>query len=172
MQQWLLLWEGGITHPDPIKIFYKDISAQMKQWRETGAEILLLIDANESMGERPGGLNQMIREIGLTDLIKYKHPAKPGINTYARGTKQIDYILGTARIRDHCSAAGILPFGNGYQSDHQQLFVQINIRHILNTRIHPLESTATRKLQNATPRERQKFIEELHLFYDNQNLFQ
>jgi hypothetical protein len=154
MQQWSLLREEGRINPDPVKIFYQDLTAQLDQWTQKGYEIILMIDANETIGENPGGLNFLIRQARLTDLIHHKHPTLQQTNTYARGTKQIDYILGTKRVREWCSASGMLPFGTGYSSDHRQLFIQVNIAGILNTKINPLESIANRKIQNATPKER------------------
>jgi hypothetical protein len=171
IQQWTLLREEGRTNPDPVKIFYQDLTAQLDQWTQKGYEIILMLDANETIGEKPGGLNSMIRQAKLTDLILYKHPTLQQTNTYARGTKQIDYILGTKRVRDWCSAAGMLPFGTGYPSDHRQLFIQVNIASILNTKINPLESGANRKIQNATPKERKTFIDATHFYFAQQNLF-
>jgi hypothetical protein len=171
MQQWILLREKGVVNPDPVKIFYQDLLQLLNKWKDNGYEIILLIDANETLGENSGGLNHIVRQIELTDLILHKHPQLQETNTYARGSKQIDYILGTQRVREFCSAAGMLPFGTGYNSDHRQIFVQINIAKILNTNIKPLESVYNRKLQNATPRERKKFIEEVHSYFLQQNLF-
>jgi hypothetical protein len=65
----------------------------------------------------------------------------------------------------------MLPFGTGYPSDHRQLFIQVNIASILNTKINPLESGANRKIQNATPKERKTFIDATHFYFAQQNLF-
>jgi hypothetical protein len=116
MQQWLILCEVGIVNPDPVKIFYQDLTAQMLKWKQQEYEIILMLDANETIGERPGGLNQLIRQLKLTDLIAHKHHIPTNISTYSRGTRQIDYIMGTQRVRDFCSAAGMVAFGSGYPS--------------------------------------------------------
>jgi hypothetical protein len=118
MQQWVLLREEGITDPDPVREFYKDLEKQLMQWKDKGKEILLLIDANEPVGEKPDGLTSIIGKAGLTDLVRHCHPHDDDINTHARGSKQIDFIFGSPNIRQHCTRAGILPFGYGYQSDH------------------------------------------------------
>jgi hypothetical protein len=57
IQQWLLLKEEGRANPDPVKEFYKDITEQIKKWKGSNAEILLLMDANETIGDKPGGPN-------------------------------------------------------------------------------------------------------------------
>jgi hypothetical protein len=39
MQQWVLLREEGITDPDPVREFYKDLEKQLMQWKDKGKEI-------------------------------------------------------------------------------------------------------------------------------------
>jgi hypothetical protein len=131
-----------------------------------------MIDANEEVGLRPGGLNSVIASAGLFDLLDARHNAPKYPNTFVRGTKRIDYIFGTELIRQHCLSSGILPFGYGYSSDHRAIFVRYDIAKILNTEIHPLKSPATRLIMDATPRESEKFIEELDLHYSSQNLYE
>jgi hypothetical protein len=67
-QQWLLLREKN-KNPDPIKAFDKDLADTLKAWKQKGHEILLMIDANEDIGSKPGGMGQVIYQAGLLDLI-------------------------------------------------------------------------------------------------------
>jgi hypothetical protein len=170
-QQWTLLRETN-KNPDPIKSFCEDLATELKKWTGKGYEIILMIDANEEVGLRPGGLNSVISSVGLCDLLDDRHKATSYPNTYARGTKRIDYIFGTERIRQHCVSSGILPFGYGYPSDHRAIFIRCNIEKVLCTEIHPLESQATRLIMDATPKEREKFITELDWHYTAQNLYE
>jgi hypothetical protein len=124
------------------------------------------------VGLRPGGLNFVIALAGLFDLLESRHSAPKYPNTYARGTKRIDYIFGTEQIWQQCISSGILPFGYGYPSDHRAVFVRCDIAKILGTEIHPLESPATRLIIDATPKEREKFIVELDHHYSSQNLYE
>jgi exonuclease III len=135
MQQWTLLREKGDPNPDPIKQFYKDLEEFLQGWINKKCEILLMLDANETLGEKPGGISLVFGKTGLVDLLQHCHPHEVSQNTYARGTKQIDYIMGTAGVRDHCKQAGILPFGTGYNSDHRALFIVLDIESILSTSI-------------------------------------
>jgi hypothetical protein len=107
MQQWTLLREEGLQNPDPIKIFYTDLDEQLTTWRDAGYEIILLIDANETIGDKPSRLTSIIGKNGLTDLIQQRHPHQEEIYTHARGSKQIDYILGTQGVSKHCHRSGI-----------------------------------------------------------------
>jgi hypothetical protein len=141
-QQWTLLRESN-KNLDPIKSFCEDLTTEMKQWTGKGYEIILMIDANEEVGLRPGGFISVISTAGLFDLLDDRHKATSYSNTYARGTKRIDYIFGTECIRQHCVSSGILPFGYGYPSNHRAIFIRCNIARVLCTEIHPLESQAT-----------------------------
>jgi hypothetical protein len=85
-QQWLILRET-IKNPDPIKAFDDDLAETVKKWKQQGYEILLMIDANDDIGEKPGGMSKAIYQAGLSDLISRRHNAEKMPNTYARGTK-------------------------------------------------------------------------------------
>jgi hypothetical protein len=87
MQQWVLLRESGEKNPDPIKHFYHDLSAQLNKWKNQQREILLMIDANEFIGERPGGMTTIMGKMEMTDLVRHVHPNIPEPNTFARGSK-------------------------------------------------------------------------------------
>jgi hypothetical protein len=82
-QQWTLLRETK-KNPDPIKSFCEDLTTEMKNWSEKGYEIILMIDANEKVGLRPGGFNSVISKAGLFDLLDDHQKATNFPNTYAR----------------------------------------------------------------------------------------
>jgi hypothetical protein len=130
-----------------------------------------MMDANEPLGERPGGLGQLVGAHTLIDLSEKILHDKPHVSTYARGTRKIDFIFGTERVKNFCTDSGILPFGFGYPSDHRAIFVRVNIGGILNSKVSAVESRMARKLQNATPKERAIFLEAVHRHYAQQNLF-
>jgi hypothetical protein len=153
MQQWALLRQSSAKDPDPIKIFYEDLEKFLLSWKEQGSEIIVMLDANESIWEKPGGLSRLIRKIGLVDLLNHRHPNNGNQKKYARGTRQIDYILGTAKVQDQCTRSGLLPFGSGYHSDHRAMFVVLNIESILGTKIGSINMIMARKLIQASPKE-------------------
>jgi hypothetical protein len=87
MQQWSLLREEGRRNPDPIKNFYKDISEQLEKWKSQNYEIILMMDANETLGDTPNGLGQLIGQHGLIDLILHKHTGEDLPSTYCKCSK-------------------------------------------------------------------------------------
>jgi hypothetical protein len=52
--------------------------------------------------------------------------------------KQIDYIYGTEEIGNYFQAAGALPFGTGYSSNHRALFVMLNLEKKFQQKLHQL----------------------------------
>jgi ribonuclease HI len=172
MQQWLLLRQRGNPSPDPISEFYKDLGLQIKQWISQGYELILMIDANESIGTRTKGLTEIMVQYNLSDLISIHHGTTGEPNTHLRGSKRIDYILGTRKVREHCTASGILPFHNGYSSDHRPIYAAINLEKVLSDQITNLESQATRLISKSTPRERIKLLDLVDEHYNAHNIYE
>jgi hypothetical protein len=151
-QQWLMLREDQ-KNPDPILQFRKDLDDQLSKWKTKGYKIILLLDANEEIGNNPGGLGQVIAKNGLFDILSNQHVAESYPNTYIQGTQRIDYIFGTERVLKNCKSSGMLPFCYGYPSDHRAIFIRINLPSILSSEIHAAETTATCLMYSATPKE-------------------
>jgi hypothetical protein len=172
MQHWVMLREKGQRNPDPIKTFYEDLEEQLLEWKSNNKEIIVMIDANEQIGEKVSRLQDIFRKMEMTELIRYKHPERDEPNTHIRGTKRIDYIFGTNRVTKNCNRAGILPFGTGYHSDHRALFIDIAIENILSTNVSAIDSITARKLIQATPKERHFFIQSVNEYLENQNVYE
>jgi hypothetical protein len=60
MQQWLRLRQQGNPNPDPIVEFYKDLDSELHSWISQGSEIILMIDANETIGTKTKGLTELM----------------------------------------------------------------------------------------------------------------
>jgi hypothetical protein len=127
----------------------------LQEWRSQGCEILLLIDANEPISEKPGKMTTLLHKLKMTDLIRHRHPELEEPNTHIQGSNRIDFIFGTPRVTANCERAGILPFGMGYHSDHRAVFAAIHIEKILSTMVTTIDSITARKLQQATTKERE-----------------
>jgi hypothetical protein len=118
----------GIKQPDPIKNFYEDLEKFLLHWKKQDYEIILMMDANETIGDKPGGWAPIMgRIIGLINLIHYQLQIDDSANTYIWGTKCIDYIFGTSKVQKYCLKSGMLPFSIGYPSDHRALFIKVDL---------------------------------------------
>jgi hypothetical protein len=83
MQQWTILREEGESDPDPIQKCYTNLEDQLQKWKEENYEIILLIETNKTIGDKPGGLTSVIAKAGLIDLTRHCHPHEEEINTHA-----------------------------------------------------------------------------------------
>jgi len=99
--------------PDPRTQFLDDIIQQIKIWRQQRKVVLLCLDANESViNPNPTtGISRLMAEMDLVDLHHHKHPHKPRLSTYNRGTNTIDICVGSPEFVTAMTAASILPFG-------------------------------------------------------------
>ena len=57
----------------PRNIMIKDLTAKIKEWKEEGDSIVLLIDANENVTEGP--LAESLAEVGMYEAIMEKYSA-------------------------------------------------------------------------------------------------
>jgi hypothetical protein len=88
------------------------------------------------------------------------------------GSSRIDYIFGSKNIRKHCKRSGILPFGIGYSSNHRAIFAEIDIESVLATKVQSIDSTSARKLHQATPKERTRFLQEADVFLESHGIYE
>jgi hypothetical protein len=107
-QQWLLLQEKQ-QQPDPIKEFDRDLDAEIRKWLHNGHEIILMIDTNEEIGYKPGGINAVISKSGLYNINATQHNGDKYPNIHARGTRRIDYILEQKEHSNTASQAAFYP---------------------------------------------------------------
>jgi hypothetical protein len=171
MQQYIILREQGLQNPEPIAEFYKDLGKQLHKWQQQDYEILLMIDANETISIKSGGMTEIMLKINMVDLIALHHGTHNEPNTHLRGSKRIDNILGTKRVQECCTYSGILPFHNGYASNHRPIYASINLSLLMSDELTALDSQATRMISKSTPRERLQAIHMIDEHYLAQNLY-
>ena len=89
------------------------------------------MDANEEIGINSKGIAALLSECSLTDLIQHRHPSTlQSPVAYKRGTKTIDYILGTSHCNEAVEKCGILPFYHHIQADqvHYTFCLKVRVR--------------------------------------------
>jgi hypothetical protein len=69
MQQWALLREAGEKNPDPINIFYDDLASCLHQWKLLGNEMILMMDSNKPIGDKPSKLTGILNKLEMVDLV-------------------------------------------------------------------------------------------------------
>ena len=151
MQQWQMLrTQHPNCTPDPRRQFFIDLKAEIARLTTEDYEVVVMLDANESMYDRNSNLLQFVQESQLTDLHLLRHSAihsnPPG--TYQRGSKRLDYIFGTRLIANCTARAGISAYHEYFSSDHRGLYVDLDVNQFFGGQPTPLDITATRLLHS------------------------
>jgi hypothetical protein len=172
-QQYLLLRTKGIMKPNPVKALYRDLDRQLEEWREDNCEIILMMDANEVPGTKPGDIGTVFAKHGLIDIHLARLSDDNEPSTYARGSRRIDYMYATQFVSTHTIRTGSPPFGTGsFQSDHRGLFADINISAILNDTVSAIDSPSARLLNSKVVQDRKKFIAEYEQHLQAHNIYE
>lgn len=97
-QQWHMLRNKGYENPKPRKQFVIDLELEIRKWQRTGADIILGGDFNETLGDTPEGIAQLVTRCSLTDLHTSNHGLAGEPSTYSRGSKRLDYDFISPRV--------------------------------------------------------------------------
>lgn len=89
-QQYTMLNPDSTTNLDPRQIFIDDLSAVIIKYREEKISTILLIDANEQIGDTTNGISKLCLSCNLLDPISQMHGNNPKMNSCIQGSKQID----------------------------------------------------------------------------------
>ena len=90
----------------------------MTTWRDEGIKIVLSIDTNENINDRP--FHDMIQNIGLVNLYQ-TFGTTPVPTTHDRGSYPISGMFASPSLTP--SKLGILEHGRGILGDHRNMFV-------------------------------------------------
>ena len=118
-QQHSLLVRQNDKVTDPRTAFRRDLTSFLQQLRASNHGIILLGDFNERFGEDPAGMSRIATDFNLIDLMRFQHPHLVEVATYARGSKRLDYVLGSVEIANAIENCGYEPFNFRYHTDHR-----------------------------------------------------
>ena len=123
MQQWQHLKKNGLENPNPCQQTLTDLAQFIKGHIHNGNEVIVMIDVN--FHSQDANIQQFMETTGLHNALEnYLPDTKP--STYQQGWHQINHIWGTLRIITATINAGILPFGQGPNSDHAMLYIDLS----------------------------------------------
>jgi hypothetical protein len=159
-QQWRLLRNKATTNinPKPRDQLIKDLTSQIRTWQHENNEIIIGIDANESLDTPKSAILKLLQDTSLTSLNKAAYAPI----TYARGKSCIDFLLGTPNIAKSIKSNGYFPFFAGaWHSDHRALYVDIDTLALFNGDPQHIENPMKRNLQSTNRTQTTKFLETL-----------
>lgn len=171
-QQWHILKRKHPGRPDlnPRKQMLQDLSERIKTIKNSGHEVIILIDANDSLQQLNSDLTSWVRSLELVDIIAEKHGTIDEPATHARGSQRIDYIFTTEKIFEYVGACGILPLHELCFSDHRALYADIDIKAYLGGDLPDTIHRATREVHSNDPRTVQKFQKLMEKALDESDL--
>jgi len=129
-QRVMLVTEG--RDADPRNQMLKDLTAYILTCQESGHDILLCIDANESMSKCTSKIRQLADTCNLLDVHTNLHPDEKEVPSFVRGSEKIDFCLATPHILECITRSGILFIDDAYMSDHRTMFLDLDVNRYFN----------------------------------------
>jgi hypothetical protein len=152
-QQWNLLNKGNEDDQiDPRKRLFEDLQTKIEELKGEGEEIIVLMDANDTLQMPNSQLTSWAVKLNLSDVHTTLHGTVDEPATYSRGSSRIDYILSTEGILNYITEAGILPLHELVLSDHRALFIDVNMRAFLGGDPYDIMNINNRNLSTSDPR--------------------
>ena len=112
----------------PLILFRRDLTKQLRLWRESGDKIILFMDHNEHVTNGPLGKELGNRDgLDLRDAI-IQHTGKSPGATFFQGSKPIDGIWVSSDL--DISNACVMPFGYGV-GDHRAFILDIPLESLI-----------------------------------------
>ena len=130
-----------------------------------------MLDANEAHEDPEQGLSKFLNQTGLVDVHRYFHGSANEPATYNRGSKKIDHILCTQGLLDCVQGCGIEAFGEGLDSDHRGLFLDIDADKLFGESTPDLTHASARILDSHIPFYVRKYRRELHRQFAEHNVY-
>ena len=113
---------------DPRKLIIDDLIIYITNCQESGHDILLCIDANESMDKSTSQIRRLANTCNLLDVHTNLHFNETTLPSHSRGSEKIDFCLASPPLLDCITRSGILALDDAYMSDHQAMFLDLDIK--------------------------------------------
>jgi exonuclease III len=177
-QQQSALIQRGTSNQKPRKHFQNDLHQFLGTSQSNGESIIFVGNLNENLDIGTSSTAHLCESHGLVDIFAARHPDIEEFCTYIRGTKRIDYYLISQDILPSVTAVGYAPFHYRSTSDHQGLFLDLDVTKLFGNATVALAAQLYRAIHSKDMKSDTKYIEAMtaHLtknnFYTNMTLLQ
>ena len=169
-QQHSLLLSQGVKNPNVRRQFVTDLVKFVNQLQVDGYEILVSLDANETLGQdKTFGLAHLIAECTLTDLHLLGPTNPPATYKYG-AARRIDYMLGTAAVASAVCRAGYNAYDNGVFSKHRGLFIDMDFTLLMGA-VDPIAPTKARVLRSEDQPSVDRYLAAFKQYADDHRLW-
>jgi len=151
----------------PRELFDRDIVTEIQLQQSRNIQVILMIDVNENV--ESGEFTKSMDTLGLQSVFKrYIHEPMPA--THHTGSQPISTIY--LPIQICIKSAGILQKGKGFQSDHRNMFVDVDEHTLLGSQMFKVLPPDMKTLQLNDSRIYRSFIKELRSHLQATNTFE
>jgi hypothetical protein len=167
-----------ISDPKPKYQFIIDLQAWLQEMMGKEYEIILCLDANESIDGKAGQfsplqyslskpiagsghdgtLATLIRTCGLCDPLTIQHHGEPPPATYKRGQHQIDFILTSPKVTEVVIRSGLFPYDSIFIGDHRACYIDLDVMTLFHDTLPAITPPKYRGLRTHDPRIVSKYI--------------
>ena len=157
-QQYHLMLQQNIDTPDPRRQTILDLQEFLQTKIDQREEIILSIDANETMLQHqtdPSSIYSMTKQLGLINLAD----TIPTPQESHTGGRLIDFCLVTPNITSALESFGYLPYSQITTTDHRMYFLDLNVTKLFNRKPDSPISYPTRLLRTHLPKRTQTYVE-------------
>ena len=122
----------GEQNTNPRKKILDDLQELIMGLTLDGHDIILGIDANESLDSNQSKIQQFFDETGLLPIHEEAfneeyYDENPLPATYSRGSKKIDFMACTPRVMSCVTGCAIEALSSGIKTDHRPLTVDLDV---------------------------------------------
>ncbi len=158
-QQWRALRAAiPTTDPEPQQQMITDLITQIQKWSNAHTEIILSLDANDTLETPKTEIHRLLQNTTLSSL----QPPDTTPPTYARGPNCIDYILGTPKIKQALLAYGFMAFYAGaWHSDHRAIYIDLDADILFGGTTASIATMSSRNINSKNKSQTTKFLSTL-----------
>ena len=149
----------------PRKAFWEDLLRAVQLWLQGGDQLILAGDWNEDVNVVQ---RKYFSALGIREVLLEKYGPAP--NTFEFGSKPIDGIFMSSTL--DIQQGGYLPFGEGIQSDHRALWIDLSYTNAFGHTMPPLARPQARRLTCKHPVIRDRFIAAYESFVSDHQLLE
>ncbi len=140
-----------------------DLGKFVTKKKDDGIEILICIDANESMNDKNSKIREFSTKHSLYDIAGDRYSIQvPPTFERTNTARRIDFFLCTEEVFINVVAYGMAP--KSYTKtlgNHRAQYIDINTTELLHLNTHDISSPSSRKLRSTDPKSTKTYIDKL-----------
>lgn len=133
-------------------------------------EVMVVGDFNENVLGATGKTVQMMKNLGLINVISDGVVVPAQTRTFCRGSTVIDGIWASSYINQKIISCGLAPFDFLYPSDHRGIFFDVDILEILDARDIDVQLVPYRRLKCTIPKRVTSYCDEVKQKWKNHKI--